>query len=63
MTREVIHLIDKVFSTIDIENIGILYGYEIRVKNEKTVSVITKMINGEKLNKDEEQYLLIKLEQ
>ena len=58
-----VSLINKVLHSIEAENIGILYGYEIRAKNEKTISVVTKMINGEKLNKDEEQYLLIKLEQ
>ncbi len=56
-------VINQVLRSIDVENIGILYGSEVRMRNEKTVSVVTKMINGEKLNQDEEQYLLIKLEQ
>ncbi len=56
-------VINQVLMTVSAENIGILYGGEIRMRNEKTISVVTKMINGEKLNQDEEQYLLIKLEQ
>ncbi len=56
-------VINQVLMTVSAENIGILYGGEVRMRNEKTISVVTKMINGEKLNQDEEQYLLIKLEQ
>ena len=55
-------IINNVLDAINIDYLTSLYGYEVRTKNEKTVSVVTKMINGEKLNKDEEQYLLTKLE-
>ena len=55
-------IINNVLDAIHIDYLTSLYGYEVRTKNEKTVSVVTKMINGEKLNKDEEQYLLTKLE-
>lgn len=39
------------------------YDYIIAIKQEKAISIAEKMINGDILNKDEEEFLLTKLEQ
>ncbi|XME04053.1 Hsp70 family protein [Lachnospiraceae bacterium C1.1] len=54
-------LIHEVFETIS--DVGDIYNTLVAMKQDKTKAIALKMVNGDLLNVDEEQFLLTKLEQ